>query len=86
MKILIVDDAEKLALALVKGLALKGFATDVLHDGVDALNRISLHGGEYDLVVLIFSYVRELEGRKHPLVRKMTVLYEESLMSVPLAA
>ncbi len=52
MKILIVDDEEKLALALAKGLTLKGFATDVLHDGVDALNRISLHGGEYDLVVL----------------------------------
>jgi hypothetical protein len=33
--------------------------------------------------VLLFAYVRDLEGRKHPLVRKMTVLYEES---APLAA
>ncbi len=51
---------------------------------IDRCENIS--GLEHAPAVLLFAYVRELEGRKHPLVRKMTVLYEESPMSVPLAA
>ncbi|OGZ16265.1 MAG: DNA-binding response regulator [Candidatus Lloydbacteria bacterium RIFOXYC12_FULL_46_25] len=52
MKILIVDDEEKLADALARGLTLKGYTTDVLYDGKSALTRISLHSKDYDLVIL----------------------------------
>lgn len=52
MKILLVEDEEKLADALSRGLKLKGYAVDVVHDGKKALNRISLHRTDYDLVIL----------------------------------
>ena len=52
MKILIVDDEEKLADALARGLTLKGYTTDTLHDGKSALTRLSLHSKDYDLVIL----------------------------------
>lgn len=52
MKILVVDDEKKLALALARGLSLKGYTTDVLHDGKNALTRISLHAKDYDLIIL----------------------------------
>lgn len=52
MKVLIVDDEKKLALALARGLSLKGYTVDVLHDGKSALTRISLHAIDYDLVIL----------------------------------
>lgn len=52
MRILIVEDEEKLADAVSRGLAHEGYATDVLGDGEKALTRISLHRDDYDLVVL----------------------------------
>jgi DNA-binding response OmpR family regulator len=52
MKILVVDDEQKLADALAKGLTVKGFSVDTLYDGKDALTRIRLHASDYDLVVL----------------------------------
>ena len=52
MKILIVDDDEKLADTLAHGLRLKGYAVDVLYDGKSALTRISVHSKDYDLVIL----------------------------------
>lgn len=52
MKILVVDDEKKLALALARGLSLKGYTVDVLHDGKSALTRISLHAKDYDLIIL----------------------------------
>lgn len=52
MHILIVEDEEKLAQALKKGLELKGFAVDWLSDSEKALNRILLYRDEYDLVLL----------------------------------
>lgn len=52
MKILIVDDEEKLADTLARGLRLKGYTTDVLYDGKSALTRISVHSKDYDLVIL----------------------------------
>ncbi len=52
MKILIVEDEEKLASALATGLSMKGYAVDVLSDGKKALTRISLHWKDYDLVIL----------------------------------
>ncbi len=52
MKILIVEDEEKLATALAAGLSVKGYAVDVLSDGKKAFTRISLHWKDYDLVIL----------------------------------
>lgn len=52
MKVLLVEDEKKLAAALARGLKLKGFAADVVHDGEKALNRISLNRTDYDIVIL----------------------------------
>ena len=52
MKILVVEDEEKLAAALQKGLAANGFAVDTVADGKKALTRITLHRKDYDLIIL----------------------------------
>ncbi len=52
MRILIVEDEEKLAEALQKGLEKKGFTTDWISDGEKARTRILLYKDEYDLVLL----------------------------------
>lgn len=52
MHILIVEDEERLAKALKKGLELKGYAVDWLPDSEKALNRILLYRNEYDLIIL----------------------------------
>ncbi|HVU80356.1 MAG TPA: response regulator transcription factor [Candidatus Paceibacterota bacterium] len=52
MHLLIVEDEEKLAQALKKGLTLKGFAVDWIPDPEKARNRIILYKNEYDLILL----------------------------------
>ena len=52
MKILLVEDEEKLATALKRGLELGGYAVDIVGDGKKALTRISLHRNDYDVVIL----------------------------------
>jgi two-component system, OmpR family, response regulator len=52
MKILIVEDEKKLAEAMARGLAHKGYAVDIIGDGKKALTRISLHRHDYDLIIL----------------------------------
>lgn len=52
MRILIVEDEEKLAEALSKGLTKQGYAVDILNDGKKAFMRISLHRSDYDLIIL----------------------------------
>ena len=52
MKILIVEDEEKLAAALKRGLELEGYSVDIIPDGKKALTRISLHRTDYDIVIL----------------------------------
>ncbi len=52
MRILIVEDEEKLAQAVKKGLELKGFSVDWLSDSEKARTRILLYKEEYDLVLL----------------------------------
>ena len=52
MHLLIVEDEEKLAKALKKGLMLKGFAVDWLSDSEKARTRIMLYKSEYDLILL----------------------------------
>ena len=52
MKILLVEDEEKLAEALKRGLELGGYTVDVVSDGKKALTRISLHRDDYDVIIL----------------------------------
>ncbi|MDP3646231.1 MAG: response regulator transcription factor [bacterium] len=52
MKILVVEDEQKLADALAKGLTIKGYSVDTVGDGKKALTRISLHRNDYDLIIL----------------------------------
>lgn len=52
MHVLIVEDEEKLAQALKRGLEMKGFAVDWLSDPEKAKTRILLYRDEYDLVIL----------------------------------
>jgi DNA-binding response OmpR family regulator len=52
MHILVVEDEEKLARALKKGLELKGYAVDWLSDSEKARTRIMLYRSEYDLILL----------------------------------
>jgi two-component system, OmpR family, response regulator len=52
MRLLLVEDEERLAAVLAEGLRHEGFAVDVINDGARAYTRISLHRNDYDLVVL----------------------------------
>jgi len=52
MRILIVEDDEKLSHALKKGLELMAYAVDVVMDGETALRRIEANHGDYDLAIL----------------------------------
>ena len=52
MRILLIEDEEKLALSLQRGLAKMGYAVDILDDGEKALRRILLYRSEYDLAIV----------------------------------
>src|SRR6266568_8530006 len=52
MKILIVEDQEKLAQSIKMGLEKEGYAADYVTDGESAQRRLELSHKEYDLVVL----------------------------------
>ncbi|MBI3573544.1 response regulator transcription factor, partial [Candidatus Kaiserbacteria bacterium] len=52
MRVLIIEDEEKLAEALSRGLSKKGYAVDVVPDGERGLTRLSLHRTDYDIVIL----------------------------------
>lgn len=63
MKILLVEDEMKLALAIKKGLEMEGYTVDIINDGQKALTRISLHRADYDLVILDLM-LPSLDGRE----------------------
>jgi DNA-binding response OmpR family regulator len=52
MRILIVEDEEKLAQALKKGLEKEGYAVDYILDGEAGQRRIEINHKDYDLIVL----------------------------------
>jgi DNA-binding response OmpR family regulator len=52
MRIIVVEDAVKLALALKRGLEGEGYAVDTVHDGLTARKRILARDGQYDLLIL----------------------------------
>jgi len=52
MKILIIEDEEKLAKALKEGLEQEGFVADYVLDGEKGQRRIEMYHSNYDLVIL----------------------------------
>lgn len=52
MRVLIVEDEQKLAETLKKGLELKGFTVDYLQDAEKARTRVKLYREEYDVILL----------------------------------
>jgi two-component system response regulator QseB len=52
MRLLIIEDEEKIALPLKKGLEQEGYAVDWIAEGEKAQQRISLYRNEYDLIIL----------------------------------
>jgi DNA-binding response OmpR family regulator len=52
MRILLVEDEEKLAKVLETGLTKKGYAVDFVTEGDKAMKRIALNHIDYDLVIL----------------------------------
>ena len=52
MRILIIEDEEKLAAALKKGLEAEGYTADYVLDGEAGQKRIELYHKDYDLVIL----------------------------------
>lgn len=52
MRILVVEDEEKLASAIKRGLVKSGYAADVIGNGQKAYDRLSLNHSDYDLIIL----------------------------------
>jgi DNA-binding response OmpR family regulator len=52
MRILIVEDQQKLADSIKKGLEQKGYAVDVIYDGGQAMRRLEHDHHQYDLLIL----------------------------------
>ena len=52
MRLLIIEDHEKLALSIKKGLEHHNYAVDALYDGEQGLRRLQYNHSDYDLVVL----------------------------------
>src|SRR5580693_2436399 len=52
MRILIVEDEEKLGQSLAKGLERSGYAADLVADGESGERRIELYNKDYDVIIL----------------------------------
>lgn len=52
MRILIVEDEERLAKKMKKALENQGFAIDLIHNGEEALEHLLFHHSVYDLIIL----------------------------------
>ncbi len=55
MRILIVEDNQKLANSLSRGFSQEGYAVDILSNGEDAEKRISVSPDDYEMIVLDIS-------------------------------
>ena len=52
MRMIIVEDQEKLALSLKRGFEQEGYTADVIFDGEQALRRLEMNHSDYDIIVL----------------------------------
>ena len=74
MRILIVEDEQKLARSLEKGLAGEGYIADVVHDSDAAMSLVS--GGNYDLILLDWMIPGKYDGPA--LIRKWREAHEQA--------
>jgi DNA-binding response OmpR family regulator len=74
MRILIVEDEQKLARSLEKGLAGEGYIADVVHDSDAAMSLVA--GGSYDLILLDWMIPGEYDGPA--LIRKWREAHEQA--------
>lgn len=63
MKLLIVEDEKRLANTLKRAFEKRGYAVDVVHDGLEAKTRMLLYRDEYDVTILDLS-LPHLSGDK----------------------
>lgn len=74
MRILIVEDEQKLARSLEKGLAGEGYIADVVHDSDAAMSLVA--GGSYDLILLDWMIPGEYDGPA--LIQKWREAHEQA--------
>jgi two-component system, OmpR family, response regulator len=74
MRILIVEDEQKLARSLEKGLAGEGYIADVVHDSDAAMSLVA--SGSYDLILLDWMIPGEYDGPA--LIRKWREAHEQA--------
>jgi len=80
MRVLVVEDARRLADGIAEGLRDEGMAVDVSYDGGDALAKVAVN--QYDVVVLD----RDLPGVHGDVVCRQVVGHEEPPMVLMLTA
>lgn len=56
MRVLIIEDEEKLAKSLQRGFEKQGYATDFLLDGESGKRRIEMNHSDYDIIVLVLCF------------------------------
>lgn len=74
MRILIVEDEQKLARSLEKGLAGEGYIADVVHDSDAAMSLVA--GGSYDLILLDWMIPGQYDGPA--LIKKWREAHEQA--------
>jgi DNA-binding response OmpR family regulator len=74
MRILIVEDEQKLARSLEKGLASEGYIADMVHDSDAAVSLVS--SGSYDLILLDWMIPGQYDGPA--LIRKWREAHEQA--------
>lgn len=52
MRTIIVEDEERLAKMMKRGMEQQGFAVDMVHDGAEAFEHILIHHSVYDFIIL----------------------------------
>lgn len=77
MRILVVEDEEKLGAAIQKGLVSSGYAVDLIDNGKKAYDRLSLNHSDYDLVILDLM-LPDMDGFS------VTKLLRESNIAIPI--
>lgn len=77
MRILVVEDEEKLGAAIQKGLVNSGYAVDLIDNGKKAYDRLSLNHSDYDLVILDLM-LPDMDGFS------VTKLLRESNIAIPI--
>lgn len=92
MRVMIVEDEQRLAQALKRGLEQYGFAIDMKYDGKEALDHLLIHHAVYDLLILDLmlpsltglEITKELRNRKFSLPILILTARDQTLDKVSL--